>query len=84
MSDFVSAFRKSFDWNYALISLTEAWKKFLDNESIVGAALIPHDILIAKLAKTIANRFWMDTLIFMYSYLKRRKQNVEKNPLKPC
>ncbi len=37
---------------------------------------IPHDLLIAKMG---AYGFETDTLVFFYSYLKRRKQNVKIN-----
>ena len=39
-------------------------------------------ILIAKIAKTSAYRFSMDLLVFMCSYLKKRKQNVKTNNIK--
>ena len=79
MSDFVSAYRKSFGSKHILISLIKDWR------NIFGAALtdlskafdcIQHDVLIAKMS---AHGFSMDTLVFMYSYLKRRKQNVKIN-----
>ena len=35
---------------------------------------IQHDLLIAKVS---AYGFSMDTLVFTYSYLKRKKQNVK-------
>ena len=79
LSDFVSAYRKSFGSKHILISLIKDWK------NIFGAALtdlskafdcIQHDVLIAKMS---AHGFSMDTLDFMYSYLKRRKQNVKIN-----
>ena len=79
LSDFVSAYRKSFGSKHILISLIKDWK------NIFGAALtdlskafdcIQHDVLIAKMS---AHGFSMDTLVFMYSYLKRRKQNVKIN-----
>ena len=37
---------------------------------------IPHDLLIAKLQ---AHGFSQNSLMFFYSYLKRRKQNVKIN-----
>ena len=37
---------------------------------------IPHDLLIAKMH---ADGFSTDSLIFFYSYLKRRKQNEKIN-----
>ena len=85
LSNFISAYRKGFGSNHVLIRLIEDWKKSLDNKNIVGAVLIdlskafdciPHDLLIAKMS---AYGFSMDTLVFMYSYLKRRKQSVKIN-----
>ena len=85
LSDFISASRKSFSSNHVLIRLIKNWKKSLDIKNIVGAVLtelskafdcIPHDLLIAKIS---AYGFSMDTLVFKYSYLKRRKQNVKIN-----
>ena len=54
-------------------------------KNIVGAALIdlpkafdciPHDLLIAKMS---AHGLSMDALVFKYSHLKRRKQDVKVN-----
>ena len=54
-------------------------------KNIVGAALIdlpkafdciPHDLLIAKMN---AHGLSMDALVFKYSHLKRRKQDVKVN-----
>ena len=39
---------------------------------------IQHDLLIAKMS---AYGFSMDTLVFTYSYLKRKKQNVKLNDI---
>ena len=70
LSKFISAYRKSYSTNHVLIRLIENWKKSLDEKKIVGAVLmdlsktfdsIPLDLLIAK----------------MYTYFKRRKQNVK-------
>ena len=86
VSDFVTAYKNSFGSNHVLIRLIEDWKKSVDNNNnIVGVVIIdlskafdciPHDLLIAK---TRAYRFSIDFLVFMYSYLKRRKQNVKMN-----
>ena len=87
LSDFVFAYRKSFCSDHVLIRpmLIEDRKKSLDDKNYVGAVLmnfskafdcIPHDLLIAKMS---ADEFPMDTLFFMYCYLKRRKQNVKIN-----
>ena len=59
------------------------WKKSLDAKNIIGAVLmdffkafycIPHDLLVAK---TYTHGYSMDTITFIYSYLKRRKQGVK-------
>ena len=68
-----------------LICLLEGWRKKLDKNFIVGAALmnlsiafdcIPHDLIIAKLA---AYGTETETLRPIYSYLKGRKQYVKTN-----
>ena len=57
----------------------------MNNKQFVGAVLmdlskafdcVPHDLLIAKMH---AYGFTIDTLVFFYSYLKCRKQNVKIN-----
>ena len=68
-----------------MIRLIEDWKLKLDNDQIVGAVLmdlskafdcIPHDLLIAKLS---TYGFDYNSLVFIYSYLKRRDQCVRIN-----
>ena len=85
LSNFISAYRQKFSSNHVLLRLLEEWKKHLDNKKIVAAVLmdsskafdcIPHDLLIAKME---AYGFDFNTLVFFYSYLKRRKQNVKIN-----
>ena len=85
LSNFITAYRKTYNSSHVLIRLTENWKKHLDNKKIVGTVLmdlskafdcIPHDLLIAKLH---AYGFNKKALTFLYSYLKRRKQSVEIN-----
>ena len=85
LSTFISAYRKNHSSNHVLLRLLEEWKIHLDNKNFVGAILmdlskafdcIPHDLLIAKMN---AYGFSFDTLVFFYSYLKRRRQNVKIN-----
>ena len=85
LSVFISAYRKTYSSNHVLIRLIENWKKSLDCKKFVGAVLmdlskafdcIPHDLLIAKMH---AYGFEFNTLVFFYSYLKNRKQNVKIN-----
>ena len=65
-----------------LIRLIENWKKPLDQKKLVGVVLIDllrafdpitHDLLIVKM---YADGLTIDAVTFLYSYLKRRKQNV--------
>ena len=61
------------------------WKTKLDNDFTVGAILmdlskafdcIPHDLLVAKLH---AYGFNENSFVFIYSYLKQRRQSVRIN-----
>ena len=87
LSEFISAYRKTYSTNHVLIRLIENLrrKKSLDQNKFVGAVLmdlskafdcIPHDLLIAKMH---AYGFSKECLIFFYSYLKRRKHSVKIN-----
>ena len=87
LSDFNSAYRKGYSTNYVLLRLIENWKAALDSSLFTGAILvdlskafdcIPHDLLIAKLH---AYGFSFETLIFLNSYLKSRKQCVKFNSI---
>ena len=84
-SPFLSAFRKNYSSQNILISLTEEWRKKLDNNFVVGAVLtdlskafdcIPHDLIIAKLS---AYNFSDEALSYIYSYLTNRRQCVHIN-----
>ena len=83
-SPFLAAYRKSYITQHVLI-MVEEWKENLDNNFIVGAILndlskafdgIPHDLLIAKFSAYGLNS---DSLCYIYSYLKDRKQCVQIN-----
>ena len=84
LSEFISAYRKTYSTNHVLIRLIENWKS-LDQNNFVGAILmdlfkafdcIPHDLLITKMH---AYGFSNESLTFFYSYLKRRKQSAKIN-----
>ena len=84
-SPFLSANRKSFSTDHVLNRLLEDWSNKLDNKNVVGAVLtdlsktfdcIPHDLLVAKLDEYGFNR---NTVAYLYSYLKNRKQYIRIN-----
>ena len=84
-SPFLSAYRKSFSTEHVLIRLLEDWRNKLGNNTVLGTVLtdlskafgcIPHDLLVAKLDEYGFNR---DTVAYIYSYLKNRKQCVRIN-----
>ena len=84
-SPFLSAYRKNYSSQNILISLTEEWRKKLDNNFVVGAVLtdlsqafdcIPHDLIIAKLS---AYNFSDEALSYIYSYLTNCRQCVRIN-----
>ena len=83
LSQFISAYRKTYSTNHVFIRLIENWNKSLDQNKFVGAVLvdfskafdcIPHDLLIAKMH---AYEFSSESLTFFCSYLKRHKQSVK-------
>ena len=83
LSNLLSAFRKGFSKQDALLRVIESWRKCLDASGIVGTVLmdlskaydcIPHDLLIAKLE---AYGFERNSLKVMYSYLTGRRQRVK-------
>ena len=85
LSIFIAAYRELYGTHHVLIRLIEDWRLKLDNDQIVGAVLmdlskafdcIRHDLLIAKL---FAYGFNDNSLVFIYSYLKRREQCVRIN-----
>ena len=83
LSKFIAACRENYSSSHVLIRLIENWKQALDENFVVETVLvdlskafdcIPHDLLIAKL---YAYGFSEKSAVFLYSYLKRRKQNVK-------
>ena len=84
LSSFLAAYRKCYNTQNVLIKMIEEWRENLDN-FFVGVVLtkfskafdcIPHDLLIAKLS---AHGLSSDSLCYIYSYLKDRKQCVQIN-----
>ena len=82
LSDFISAYRKGLSRNHVLIRLIENWKTALDKNLFTEAVLIdlykafdciPYDFLITKLH---AYRLSFDTVAFLNSNFKDRKQNA--------
>ena len=85
LSKFVSPYRKSYSSNHVLLKLIEDWQKSLDEKNIIGAVLmvlskafdcIPHDLLVTKRRPYGLS---VDTITFIYSYMKRSKQGVKTN-----
>ena len=77
LSNFISAYRKSYSSNHVLLRLTENWKNSLDSKNFVGTVLmdlykafdgIPHDLPVAKLH---AYGLSEDVVTFVYSYLNK-------------
>ena len=85
ISKHITAYRKGHSCQHVLLKLTEEWRKYIDQNKIVGSLLmdlskafdcLPHELLIAKLE---AYGFDKSTLHIFYSYLKNRKQSVKLN-----
>ena len=82
LSNLLCGFREKYSTQHALIKLSEACRKYLDDKGIMGIVLmdlskaydcLPHDLLIAKLA---AYGFGTGSLNLLHSYLSYRKQRV--------
>ena len=80
LSKYLSGFRKGYSCQSVLLRLTEEWRKYLDQNKVVGALLmdlskafdcLPHDLLLAKLE---AYGFEIKTLNLFFSYLGKRRQ----------
>ena len=85
LSDFILAYRKGYSTNHVLLRLFENWKAALDSNLFTGTVLmdlskafdfIPHDLVKAKLH---AYGFHFETLTFLNSYLRNRKQCIKIN-----
>ena len=83
LSEFLSAYRKQYSCQHVLLRVIETWRKYLDENKIVGATLmdlskafdcLPHDLLMAKL---VAYGLDNKALTLMLSYLSGRKQYVK-------
>ena len=84
-SKYQCGFKKGYNAQHCLMTMIEKWHIFLDIGGHAGALLtdlsktfdcIDHELLIAKLN---ADGFYTNVLKFIYSYLKRRKQNTTIN-----
>ena len=85
LSNKLCGYRKGYSTQHALISMTEQWRKSLDNKGFAGAVLMDlskafdcmnHELLLAKL---YAYGFSKDALALINSYLKNRWQRVKIN-----
>ena len=78
-------FRKGHSSKDCLVAVIEKWKKSLDSKGSFGALLTdlskafdckPHELMIAKFD---AYGFDLKALIFVFNYLRNRKQRVKTN-----
>ena len=85
MSPYLCGYRKGFNSQDALISLTVRWRKSLDDKGYRGAVLLElskafdtlnYDLLIAKLH---AYGFGIKTLKLLHSYLTKKWQRTKAN-----
>ena len=83
LSPYLFGFRKGHSTEQCLVIMLEEWKKALDKKGSAGAILtdlskafdsLNHELLIAKLS---AYGFDNESLEFIYSYLKERKQRTK-------
>ena len=83
LSPFLAAYRKWYSTQHVLVKMMKEWTENLDKFFFVGAVLtdlskafdcLPHDFLIAKL---LAYGLSSDSLCYIYSCLKDRKQCVK-------
>ena len=85
LSKYQCGFRRGYNAQHCLITLTEEWKKSVDNSGAFGALFtdppkafdcLSHELLIAKLD---AYGFDKNALKLVNSYLSNRKQRVKIN-----
>ena len=85
LSKCISVYRKTYGTSNVFLRLVEEKKAALDNKNFLEVVLmdlskmfycIQHDLLIAKMRAFGCSE---DSLEFIYSYLKKRKQNVKIN-----
>ena len=84
-SKFQCGFRKGFNAQHCLITMIEKWRRSVDGNGLADALLtdlsktfgcVDHELLIAKL---YAYDFGKNSLHFINSYMKRRKQRTKTN-----
>ena len=85
LSKYQCGFRRGYNAQHCLITLSEKWKKSVDNGGAFGALYtdlskafdcLSHELLIAKLD---TYGFDKNALKLVYSYLSNRKQRVKIN-----
>ena len=82
---YLFGYRKGHSTQQCLLVMIETWRNALDDKKVAGAILtdlskafdcLSHELLIAKLE---AHGFEKSALIFVYYYLKNRKQRIKVN-----
>lgn len=80
---YVFAYRKHHGCDTAILSLTEEWKKELDNHKVIGLVAmdlskafdtLPHDLIVQKLKRYGADH---KTMTLIADYLSNRRQRVK-------
>ena len=83
LSKLIAAYAENYSRSHVLVRLIENWKQALNKNFVIGTVFInlskaidciPLDLLIARL---YVYGFSEKSPVFLYSYLKRRKQNVK-------
>ena len=86
LSKVITAYKENYSSSNVLRRLIETWKQALNKHIAAGTVLmdlsiafdcIPHDVWIAE---PYAYRF-SEKVLFLYSYLKRRKQNAKNDDI---